>query len=390
MKLKSTEEHKIELQSKLDSKNAELSALDDLIVTQKELLSEQENKITKLNESAKFTSEEVLKMRDNLKLVVEEVEDLKKSQNENAMLLNDKNSQITKLTQEINEYQEKIDENEKTFIANIEETKERIIDQERENALDSEGELVEMYLKREETLKKKLKEAQLQAQREVRLYEKKFLLYKNMYNKIKNEKLDVLQYGSNTGSDNKVLFISQGSTRGLDESVISEVAPCKTDAISEFEAKQEVGNLVEQLSSDEKTQKQLEIDQENLQLLLKSREENEALKKELEKMKALNNEVETLKEENRQLSTDNDELSKNVQEMKQQILQKDLEGRENNDELLISEIDKLRLELETERVKSKSCEEEYNGIRDRMREMNSQFTMEMLAAEEKVESERNM
>jgi len=59
-------------------------------------------------------------------------------------------------------------------------------------------------------MKKKMKEDRIKFERELRLTDKKFNLYKEMYKKLKNEKLDIIQFGSNTDSNN-VFFLKEGT-----------------------------------------------------------------------------------------------------------------------------------------------------------------------------------
>jgi len=90
--------------------------------------------------------------------------------------------------------------------------------------LDSQSDLSICFENREQELKKIFKSKLDDYKRENTLIEKKFNLYKDMYKKLKNEKLDIVQYGSNP-ADPKILFLTQGCNTNpdLDLSQISQI-----------------------------------------------------------------------------------------------------------------------------------------------------------------------
>merc|ERR1711976_389077 len=125
-------------------------------------------------------------------------------------------SQTLELNEKIKTYEEKLSEND----TNIQEMKakyEKELEELQEKNLDSESDLSSNYEAREIELKKNFKNKVQELKRENTLIEKKYNLYKDMYKKLKNEKLDIVQYGSNTtatfvnpdfGSNNEALNIS--------------------------------------------------------------------------------------------------------------------------------------------------------------------------------------
>jgi len=275
--------------------------------------------------------------------------------------------------------QEKIDDNEKTFVQHIEESVTKAQTLEQEKALENEGEIQEMYLKREEALKKQMKDYKIQAEREIRLYEKKFMLYKNMYTKIKNEKLDLVEYQNMVDGSQKKIFVNPNSLKGLDDSVISEVA-YKT----EYDTDNNKPSIQDLMKANEQNDTAvLDLTKKNDEANQKLAAENELLKKELEMMKSLKEQNQSLKQEVSQLRTVNDDLSKNVQELNTQVLEKNLEDQGKKDAELVKQIDDLKLDLETQVIQNRALDEMLTETKKRSTSMSAEFTMEMLQMEDK-------
>ena len=99
--------------------------------------------------------------------------------------------------------------------------------------MDSESDITICFEDREQELKKMFKSKLEDYKRENILIEKKYNLYKDMYKKLKNEKLDIVQYGSNP-SDPKILFLNPAcnANSDLNLSMISHIPMIAPELIS--------------------------------------------------------------------------------------------------------------------------------------------------------------
>jgi len=156
----------------------------------------------------------------------------------------------------------------------------------KDHNMDSESDITICFESREQELKKMFKSKLEQYQRENVLIEKKYNLYKDMYKKLKNEKLDIVQYGSNS-SDPKILFLNPAcnANSDLNLSMISQI-PLTSD-------NDEVLKLRDELKAANDSVKDLEAQNE---MLLNQKVFQETI---------MNKEIERLTKENAELKKSN-------------------------------------------------------------------------------------
>lgn len=185
--------------------------------------------------------------------------------------------------------------------------------EEQDRALDSEAEVTEYYKKREVDLKKQFKDFSEDANRKVRLAEKRVAMFKNMYNKVKNEKLELIPIGNE-----KYMFLSGKDT--LNMSMMSNVEgnDQEMSMVSKAEC-QQVEELVKRITVSEAESQQVEQLVKEITLLKQNVQRAEQEKEFLKSEPAPTHEIFELKKslaELQQLLVDaNLELEKSKAEM---------------------------------------------------------------------------
>jgi len=211
--LKVSQTNKCELEKIIEGHNQSFIELNNKIESGENILNENQKTIENFITEKLELQTKILGMQSELETAnMENVSKIDKQQKMIEIL----ESQTLELNEKIKTYEEKLSEND----TNMQEMKakyEKELEELQEKNLDSESDLSSNYEAREVELKKNFKNKVQELKRENTLIEKKYNLYKDMYKKLKNEKLDIVQYGSNTtatfvnpdfGSNNEALNIS--------------------------------------------------------------------------------------------------------------------------------------------------------------------------------------
>jgi chromosome segregation ATPase len=194
---------------------------------------------------------------DSLKVALLElksqISNLKTSNSQNLEQLANVQGEMIELKASLVAAEKKIADDEESRRVELDETIQQIRDDEQDRALDSEAEVTEHYKKREGSLKKQFVDFQADANRKVRLAEKRVAMFKNMYNKIKNEKLELVPIGNE-----KYLFLSEKDTLNLSQ--MSDVKPDAQEAYLDSHADYlQVEALITEISILKKNVEQAEL-----------------------------------------------------------------------------------------------------------------------------------
>lgn len=243
---------------------------------------------------------------DSLKVALLELKSqistLNSSNIENLEKLANVQGEMTELKASLVGAEKKIAEDEESRRVELDETIQQIRDDEQDRALDSEAEVTEHYKKRETSLKKQFVDFQADANRKVRLAEKRVAMFKNMYNKIKNEKLELVPIGNE-----KYLFLSEKDTLNL-----SQMSDVKVDAqenyLDSHADYQQVEALITEISILKKNVEQAEQAKNRLMTSNLATQEIETLKTEIgdlrKQLAAQKSDLETSKQSTQSLSTE--------------------------------------------------------------------------------------
>ena len=232
-----------------------------------------------------------------------QISNLKTSNSQNLEQLANVQGEMTELKASLIAAEKKIAEDEESRRVELDETIQQIRDDEQDRALDSEAEVTEHYKKREGSLKKQFVDFQADANRKVRLAEKRVAMFKNMYNKIKNEKLELVPIGNE-----KYLFLSEKDTLNLSQ--MSDVKPDAQEAYLDSHADyQQVEALITEISILKKNVEQAEQAKNRLM------ESNLAT----QEIQTLQTEIESLQKQLAALKTDLQESNQSLQSLSTEL-----------------------------------------------------------------------